>query len=116
MTTAITLKPLPLPCWPALLQQQGADELLYLASQEAWRQLQQESGHLLNPGDRLLDSAASQWRITLKPLQLIPAGRYQLDELQPLVQRHALLEGNCCLSKLQLHSIHDAMALMKSLA
>ncbi|MDF0535500.1 DUF4144 family protein [Shewanella sp. A32] len=108
-----------MPRWPALLQQSGADELLYIDSQQDWQQLWQSAAYLLNPGDRLIDSDGLTWILTptvTQPLNILtPTSNISLDQLQKLVQRHALIEGNCCISKLQLISITDAMQFVKSL-
>ncbi|MCL1074651.1 DUF4144 family protein [Shewanella dokdonensis] len=104
------------PHWPALLQQQGVDELLYLENKQAWAQ-QLTAAYLLNPGDRLLDSTGTIWVLTFhhKQPQWHMSGTIQLHELQQLIQAHAVVDGNCCISKLQLSSIAEALQFVKSL-
>ena len=117
LTTATATDAATTPHWPALLHQQNVEELLYLENNQDWEQLLAAS-YLLNLGDRLVDSAGTIWGLTFrnKQVQLLMSGMIPLSELQQLIQAHALLDGSCCVSKLQINSVTEAIQFVKSLS
>jgi hypothetical protein len=106
--------PIPQPQWPALLRQQGGEELLPLPQQADWQKLQLECRHLLCPGDMLIDATLTRFTLT-GDLSLLADGAISAAELTQLLRAHLATQGHCCLVKLQLNSLADAIELISAL-
>ncbi|AZQ09252.1 DUF4144 family protein [Shewanella khirikhana] len=106
--------PIPQPQWPALLQQQGCDELLPLPLQADWQKYQLECRHLLCPGDVLIDATLTRFTLT-EDHSLLADGAISTAELTQLLRAHLATQGHCCLAKLQLNSLADAIELISAL-
>lgn len=100
--------------WPALLHQQGCDELQVLRNQADWEQFSQLSSHLLQPADTLIDSGLTSFTLS-DNRQWHPSAIVSPTQLTLLLRAHLAAEGHCCLAKLQLNSIDDAIALITHL-
>ncbi|WP_372872132.1 DUF4144 family protein [Shewanella sp.] len=99
------------PLWPALLQQQGCDELQTLLSAADWQQLQDQSSHLLQQGELLLDSSLHQYSLTPE-LNWQYQSTLSTEQLSLMVGAHLAAQGQCCISKLRLDSMAAAIALI----
>jgi hypothetical protein len=103
--------------WPAVLQQAGDPELLWLPDAAAWsRHAVQLATH---PDDCLVDSAGLVFHVLrtadgTADLQATP-GKLSLLEVLGLVKAHAAQAGSCCVAKLYAPDIAAAIRMVAEL-
>ncbi|QYJ75950.1 DUF4144 domain-containing protein [Shewanella sp. FJAT-52076] len=100
--------------WPALLKQQGCDELLPLGSANDWHRFCADSKHLLQYGDSLIDANFNRFELG-EDAHWHPTASLPPEGLNDLIRAHCATLGHCCLSKMHLYSLMDAIDFLNAL-
>lgn len=100
--------------WPALLKQQGCNELLPLRTTNDWQRFFADSKHLLQYGDKLVDSNFHCF-VLGEDAHWHPAAPLPPEDLTDLIRAHCATLGHCCISKMHLHSVMDAIDFLNAL-
>ncbi|MCL2917900.1 DUF4144 family protein [Shewanella litorisediminis] len=100
--------------WPALLKHQGCDELIPLQSLADWHKFCADSNHLLQYGDSLIDSRFQRFELG-EDAHWHSSFPLPADGLNSLIRAHCATLGHCCLSKMHLHSLMDAIDFLNAL-
>lgn len=125
--------------WPAILQSEQHDELIYIKDQSSWYTFNSENNHTLHPDDRLIDSHGvvflvhgskinsliSPQKIASSPSALdVPTidastgttpSKMAVSELLPLVRQFAQYQDHCCSSKIGFNTISEGIELVNEL-
>jgi hypothetical protein len=107
------------PAWPAIIQHQDEDELIYIHNQDEWKNIATSSEYNFDYTDQLIDANGNIFFITFPQnnsidLKLQPE-TLSLETILGLVKAHASQAGSCCVAKLYAPSIRDAFIIVKSL-
>ena len=102
--------------WPAVIKYDGDDELVYLASVEAWTC--DADLHLYNhrSTDQLIDSSGRIFSFDYHDDDTIvtedTGTRLKLDDFIRLVRIHASSSHHCCIEKIHFRSIAEGIELV----
>ena len=111
------------PCWPGVLRQRGIDELLPVRDAEHWTSDVDFRHWRPHDGDCVIDSTGIVFDAVL-PVSACPPAiaprcdgyRMSLGEFSELVRRHLSMAGQCCVSKIELASFAEGIALVAQAA
>ena len=105
--------------WPVLIKHHGNDELTYVASESEWNSNADLSAVDYGSGDALIDNNGRIYKLNNKLqgiVQPIAANdKITLYQCIQLVQRHAALNGECCVEKIVFRSIIEGIDLVASI-
>ncbi len=103
--------------WPALLKLHGDDELLYIASQQAWNTDINLRNSISQPGDVIIDSKGARYKINAADTDILVAmpdsQTMALDSILELIKLHQSQLGACCAAKLYFPTIAAAVLSLK---
>lgn len=102
--------------WPVILKLYGDDELVFIKDEQTWASDVATQSMKLTADDFMIDSAGTQFRITrgeaghgVAEYQHDEAKQVTLAVVAQLVRLHAASRGTCCVSKLTVRSVAEAM-------
>lgn len=99
--------------WPAVIKLQGDDELIFIASQQAWESSDERQQAFFSDDDCLVDSQGKVYRFSLAPNQsvMLRATDEYLDteQLILLVKAHMSLIKACCVAKFYAENVAEAI-------
>lgn len=97
--------------WPVLLQYEGDPELTVIRSQEEWRT--EYVQHYFAAQDRLIDSEGQCFLLQQRLSdQIIPHAAgvgLSLNELNDILRGHFAATGHCCVAKMLVASVAEAV-------
>lgn len=102
--------------WPAVIKYDGDDELVYVASVEAWKC--DAELHLYNhrSSDQLIDSSGRVFSLDYSDDDTIvtedTGTRLKLDDFIRLVRIHASSSHHCCIEKISFRSFAEGIELV----
>jgi hypothetical protein len=105
--------------WPAVINYEGDDELVYIGSEEEW--LRDAESHMYNhkDSDRLIDSSGNVFSLDHvdDDIRRHPAegNRIALEDFIKLVRIHASNSHRCCIEKINFRSIAEGISLVASM-
>lgn len=102
--------------WPAVIQYQGDDELLYLAGEEDWQSQLGQQPMPFAEQDRLIDSRGRVFYLRTDasgaPALQVSAERIELSAFTTLLRAHAVRTGSCCAGKVGCSDLAEGMCLI----
>ena len=116
-------------CWPAILQFDQDDELMYLSCYQDWLSFICVNQHTVGKKDKLIDSAGHIYNI-ITPLPQDPSLDTRVAELPrlmklnkninvlqmlPIVRQYGQLQGHCCSAKIIFTTIAQGIATVAEL-
>ena len=99
--------------WPALLKLEGADDLIYVEGAQDWHGLYEQCP---DTDDRLCDSRGQLYKLQCLGQQLVPVtltDKIDLKQLNDWVRNHLVAMQQCCVYKIELESIDQAMQMVR---
>ena len=104
--------------WPAFIKHDGEDELIFIKDQRQWLQDEEMLLYIFSERDVLIDAAGKVF--ILPEIQKdINSENYlaiaNLENVLELIQQHAQLANQCCVSKIQTATIKQAIELLPSI-
>jgi hypothetical protein len=105
--------------WPAVIQFDGDDELVFIGSQSEWHN--DAESLLYNHGgdDRLIDSSGQIFRLVRNEDGKLSAensgNTLALDDFIRLVRIHASNSHRCCIEKIHFRDVHEGIMLIASM-
>lgn len=98
--------------WPAIIQLNGDDELIYITSADQLYNDQMLQHMQFHAEDHLIDSAGNVYSIIKHHKLVVEAtsDRLNLEQIEVLLQRHLSNHGACCVSKFHSNSIDEAIS------
>ena len=106
--------------WPAVLNAQNFDELVYFANQFEFDNATDIWHGQLSGRDRLIDSQGRIYNIACHahanmPMLVATQQVLDLETFSSLVRQHCSAMNQCCISKIHLVSYEQGMQLVKSM-
>lgn len=97
--------------WPAMVKFEDIDELVFVGSQQLWDTDTNLSSAGFQVGDRLIDAIGGVYELDMG---VSPTDEsLTLEQVLELVQQHASVCGQCCVSKMDVPSIYEAIKLVE---
>jgi len=105
--------------WPAIIQYHGDDELGYVATESEWNNDADLSAYGYDDNDALIDNHGRIYQLNIVDNGIVhPSSTnntISLYQLIKLVQKHAALQGECCIEKIMFKSISEGIQLVASM-
>ena len=105
--------------WPAVVQFDGDDELVYVSSHKAWNSEAESLLYNHSSGDRLIDSSGQIYRLVRNEDGKLHAenngNTIALDDFIRLVRIHASNSHRCCIEKIHFRDIREGIVLIASM-
>ena len=106
--------------WPAVINFDGDEELVYIASDSEWRRDAESLLYNHSGDDQLIDSSGRIYKLVHNKdgtIQTDDTGNMiDLDEFVKLVRIHASNSHRCCIEKINFRDIADGIMLIASMS
>ena len=105
--------------WPVIINYHGDDELASVASESEWNNDSGLSAYNYHTSDVLIDNSGCIYLLNTTEDGIVHPHStnrtISLNQLIKLVQRHAALQGECCIEKIIFKSISEGIQLVTSM-
>ena len=105
--------------WPAVIRQDGDDELIVIGSDAEWRRDAAQHLYGLRSGSTLIDSAGRIFRLAQTrdgAIQAADTGKtVSLEDFIRLVRIHASTSHRCCIEKISFRTVAEGIQLVASM-
>lgn len=106
--------------WPAIINYHSNDELSFVANESEWNNDTDLSAYNYHDNDIFIDNNGHLYQLNIIEDGIVhPCSTkhtLSLERLTKLVQRHAALQGECCIEKIVFKSISEGIQLVASMS
>ena len=102
--------------WPAILKYHGEDELVFIASQAQWNKDPDLFYYAYQDNDLLFDAKGVVYKLDqIEDQYVTPTSTKRtasLSEIEDMLKAHMSALGHCCIAKMAITSIHEAIVMV----